>query len=581
MVGPTSARLPSLCTTFWAVLVTATPVASIAAERDNSAAASAAPQLAMVAAQTADPAAPSSIPADRLEWHIPDPASARAKMVADRDKAKQEGNKATVKFTTNVLERLEEIRRSKQVHLTLEDVIRRTLANNFTIQAVSYNPAIETTRVVEAEAVFDAVVFANANRTNTDQPTSSSLASTDAEIFTMNLGIRKLLATGTEANLQYDLRRDKQSFAFQLINPAYRSSLTFNMRQPLLRGFGLDFNRSLIVIAENNRRGSDLLFRQQVRDIVRPAVELYWRLVQARRDLVVSARELADFKAIYDYLVARKEFDITPVQIDTTKADLEFARAEFIGRRAAVFDAEDQLIAMMNDPDINLVDDVELIPREFPFLGRIVVDPVAEVQTALDNRPEIKGQELAIASAKVSVGRAENAELPRFDLTFSTTIAGLAGNADRSFDKMTSGNFIDYFVGVEFEVPIGNRGPRAGRRRAELQHAQAVAQLRETFEQVILDVNRAVRLLQTNYDQIAPGFASVEARGREVRSLVARAERKDHNTLRSELAARRSLAGSRRAVLNAMVQYAIAIIDLERAKGTLLPYFGIVIPTED
>ena len=176
--------------------------------------------------------------------------------------------------------------------------------------------------------------------------------------------------------------------------------------------------------------------------------------------------------------------------------------------------------------------------------------------------------------------RAKNFELPRLDATFRYEVDGLAGSADRAFDEMTGSNFISYFVGVEFELPIGNRGPRAFHQRARLQYLQAETALRDLFEQIILDVNESARGLHTTFDQIRPSFESVEARERQVDSLVARAERKDFNTLNNELSARQSLASSRRAMLNAIVEFNIAIIDLERSKGTLLRYNNVVIPAE-
>ena len=129
-------------------------------------------------------------------------------------------------------------------------------------------------------------------------------------------------------------------------------------------------------------------------------------------------------------------------------------------------------------------------------------------------------------------------------------------------------------------MPIGNRGPRAGATRAMLQHRQAEAALKARFEEVILDVNTSVRAVESAHDQLAPRFASVEARGQEVDSIVARAERKDINTLNSELAAREGLAADRRTMLNAMVEYNIAIIDLERAKGTRLHYYNVQLYNE-
>ncbi len=522
----------------------------------------------------------SAIPLERLRWHVPDPDADRQAAFDRLAKLEQEGDKAAVAQIKRVIERVDAIRREKQIHLSLEEVLRRTLENSYAIQVLSYNPAIETTRVVEAEAAFDAVFFTDIVKNKIDRPSGNELISTDLDLFNSSYGVRKLLPTGMSVSGAYQLNRTKSAISFQQINPEYTSNFVFDMRQPLLRGFGIDYNRSLIIVAKNDRRIADHAFRRQVRDTLRQVEEFYWRLVQARRDIVTSARLLSEFETIYDYLAARESFDITPVQIAATRANLEQSKFDFVRRKAAVFDAEDQLTAGMNWDEVNLADDIEIIPDDSPKMARIIVDRLAEAQSALDHRPEIKEQELRVENAKILVGRAKNEELPRFDLTFRQTYDGLAGNADRSFDELTRMNFIEYFIGVEFEVPIGNRGPRAAHKRAVLQHAQAVAALKQVFEEVIFDVNVATRALGTSYDQILPSFEAAEAREREVNLAVARAERKDYNTLVNELNARQSLATARRAMIASIVDYNIAIIDLERAKGTLLEYNNVLIPDE-
>ena len=155
---------------------------------------------------------------------------------------------------------------------------------------------------------------------------------------------------------------------------------------------------------------------------------------------------------------------------------------------------------------------------------------------------------------------------------------GLASSAYRAFSDSTTYNFIEYLISIQFRLPIGNRGPRAQTKIAELLYSQDAALLRDLYDRVVLDVNARIRKLNTNFAQIASSFESAEARDREVESIVARAERKDMNTLNSELAARRQRAVARTAMLNSMVEYNIAIIELERAKGTLLRYNNVVLP---
>jgi len=537
-------------------------------------------QPALTNQQVGDPLRHEYIPAERIQWHVADPTAAAEEARAALEKARQANHTSAVTYQERVLEGIASIQRDRQVRLTLEDVVRRTLANNFSIKIAQYDPAINTALIVQAEAFFDAVFLTSVNRANIDRPSGSQLTSTDVDQTNFTTGITKLLPTGATVSGRYNLRRTKQAFAFQLVNPEYFSAFTLELQQPLLRDFGLDFNHSLIVQGRILKDSSELVFRQQAMDTLREVEDLYWRLMQARRDVVITAKLVAEFEEIYEYLVARQGFDITPVQIEATKADLELARADFISRRSAVLNLEDELLSRVNDPALNLVDHPELIPVDIPILQELIVDPVSEVQTALNHRTEIQGFELLVAKLKIDIDRERNAELPRFDLTFSATYDGLASNADRSFDKMTAGNFIEYFVGVVLETPIGNRGPRARRREAELKYAQEKVKLQKQIEDVIREVNLAVRGLETSYDLIAPTFESAEARESEVRSIVAREERKDFNTLINELSARQRLVGIRRSMLDVMVDYNVAIINLERAKGTLLEYNNVVLPAD-
>lgn len=519
-----------------------------------------------------------TVPPNLFDWHLPDPDANREQARRDLEEAEAAGKTARIRFITRTRELVESIHRSVQLRLSLEDVIRRTLENNYFIETQRFNPAVETTRLVEAEAAFDAVFFTNVQKSNIDRPTGSQLVSTDFDSLDVTAGVRKILPSGMSVSGSYRLGRTKTTLVFQQINPEYTTNFVLEMRQPLLRGFGIDANRAIIRVRRNDRRISEHVFRRQVRDKLREVEELYWRLVQARRDVMVSARLVTEFEQILAYLDARRDFDIIPVNLAATEANLAQTRADFIRRVAGVFDAEDRLIAAMNAEDVDLADDTEIVPTDVPLMTRVQTDRLAAVQSAIQHRAEINEQRLRVINAKINVGSLKNAELPKLDLTFRQTVDGLAGNADGAFDEASRFKFIEYFIGIEFEVPVGNRGPRAAHHRASLQHAQQIAGLKQAFEEVILDVNLAKRRLDTTYDQIAPSFDSAQAREREVASIVARAERKDLNTLNSELNARQSLATSRRNMLSAMVEYNIAIIDLERAKGTLLSYNNIVIP---
>lgn len=505
---------------------------------------------------------------------IPDPEVRRAEVARRLEEAVSEKERD---FLQAYLGRLDAVRRPSQVRLSLREVIERTLANNYAVLGSSYGPAIDSARIVQAEAAFDALYFFNFTNNEQDRPSASELASTVSTVRRFDTGVRKLLATGTQAEIAYAWTRTESNLVFQTLNPAYDNNFVVTLRQPLLRGFGLDFNRSTINIRKNDRRISFQQFRRQVRDTLQQAEDSLWLLVQARRALTVDADLLYETEKILSIYEARAKvgFDVYKAQLGQIRSRYATREAAFVEARNNVKDAEDRLKNVMNDPQINLAADMELIPADLPWAEPLVLDRLGEIQTALDNRSELKEARLLVENARISIDAAKNQALPRFDLTFRYTVDGLGESADDAFDQLTMNDFHEYFVGVEFEWPIGNRGPRALIRQSRLQHYQAIAEVKRLIEQIALQVNLAMRGVINNYEQLRPNTEAILAALDSLGALRAREETKDPAQLETELGLQDAVANSRLALLQSAVDYNRATTALQAAKGVLLGYYNV------
>jgi outer membrane protein TolC len=520
-----------------------------------------------------------------LAHHLADPSDERVTAAKLRDEApkNQDGElNSEGKYHQQIITYVDRIRRSDQMKISLQEAIARMLLNNYAIKVSGFDPAISATEIVEAEAAFDATYFLNITNDKGDVPSPSpELSGTNTEAFNLTTGFAKLLPTGLQATTYYSWTRRASDSIFQALNPAHFNQLVFELRQPLLRGFGIDFNRTQINTSKNNRLITVQQFKAEVRDRLRDVEQAYWFLLQARRNVTVTARLLSSFEQIYDFLKMRGEYDAYAVQLALTASRVEAIKSQFYEIINRVYDTEDQLKALMNDPDIPLSRSIELIPTNMPIQDGIIVDPIGEVQTALEHREELKQAELQVENARIFLGAAKNQLMPRFDLTFRYTVDGLGGHADDAFDDVTRHDFTEYFVGVEFEYPLGNRAAESRHKRARHQLSKAEAAVQQVLEAIILEVNVAVRDLQTQYNRMLPSYLSVVAAEDDVKARIARQEKKDPLTLEAELGARQSLAGSRAELLQVMVGYSTSITNLEGAKGTLLDYNNVVLSEDD
>lgn len=536
-------------------------------------------QIAELRRQLADPRNLSEVLAADLARRLADIGA--NDRLTDQQKAEQQQEKQRIHEARmpGILERIKVLDRPRQVQLAFADALRRTLVNNYALAAQGYNPAIQSARIVEAEAMFDEVFFVNFNNTKQDRPSSSELESNNSQVRTFESGIRKLLSTGMTVQASYALNRSETDLVFQTFNPTYFNSFIVQFQQPLLRGFGLDYNRAKIEIAKIDQEMSVERLRRDVREVLYNVEQAYWQLFQTRRTIGILSQLLSDLEIIHRDLEKRLKagYDVYRVQLSFTASRIERHEAEFIGAVNRVHDAEDALKRLMNDPDLNLSESIEIIPIDLPSIEPIVLDQVGEVATGLSHREDLREAKLAIEKAQIAVGVAKNQALPKLDLLFRYVVDGLGTNADRAFSQLSENDFHEYVLGLQFEWPIGNRGPEAVVRQTRLQQAQALAAYRDVIENAIMEIQQAIRGIQTESDQIGPSYRYVMSSEDWVDATKAREERRDPPTLQIELDSFEALSASRRLLLDTLVRYNLAITNLERQKGTLLDYNNIVV----
>jgi len=177
------------------------------------------------------------------------------------------------------------------IRLSLDDAIRRALANNLDIRVVSFDPAISREELIQAEAVFDAVVFGS--YTYSDQEARmNNVAVTPVEVQTKEheavIGVRKRLQSGADVLLSHSFTRNWSDSFGRRYRSDYEVLSALEITQPLLRDAWVDVNRASIRIAKLNRKITRAAFRQRVEEIITQVISTYWVLAQAHREVEIQ-----------------------------------------------------------------------------------------------------------------------------------------------------------------------------------------------------------------------------------------------------------------------------------------------------
>jgi len=472
-----------------------------------------------------------------------------------------------------------------KVRLSLEEGVRRTLKSSLDIQVASFSPAIAETDILAAESVFDAAWFLRGSLDNTDTPVSSFLAAGGAGALMqdnrlVSTGITKQFATGGTISVSENLDYLRSNSTF-VTSPSYATNFMVELTQPLLRDMGLDANKAQIYVASHSRDATVEDFRREVMDVLLELEGVYWHLAFAHRDVEVRKRSLALAREVYRKEQSRAEAKMArKLEVSRARAAVASRMAELIFAENEVRNLSDKLKNIMNDPELKLTDQVLIVPSDEPHKTAPRIELSSGVVRALEMRPELRGLRSQIRAAEVSRRFFRNQLLPRVDLSFAWRRNSLGGRSDDAFSDQLTGKFTDYITALSVEVPIGNRKAEAEHRKSKLEHDQAVLLLENLTQDVILEVNTAVRQVETALEEIT---ATGEARIAMKDTLDGERARYEVGDVTNEelLRAQRDLEEAERNELRAVTALNTAIINLERAKGTLLDYNNVTVLPKD
>lgn len=467
------------------------------------------------------------------------------------------------------------------LHLSLQESIQLALKHNLDIAIEGFNPQIRDEEVMVERAVFDPSAFVEGDVTNSATPNRSLLAGVTVSrdlAANFNLGFRQKLPTGGSYEFRFNNNRDDSNARFLQppggINPAYASDVTITLTQPLLKGFGIDINLTRVRIAQNNRGISQENLRARANGVITDVEGAYWDLVAAIQNLEVQRRSLRLAKELMELNKARVRAGVAaPVEVTQAEAEAAAREKDVIQAEKGVKDAEDRLKLILNIPD-DRIWGLDILPSDMPPFKVEPVDLPRSLEEALSKRPEVQKAKIDIQSRDLNLRLARNQLLPRLDLQGSVGVNGLNGAYSGNLDKLVSGDFNTFSVGVVLEVPIGNRAARANFLKAKLEADQAQTSLRSIERTIVTEVREAVRRVEAATKVVN---ATREARRLAEEQLRVEQKRLEAGvtTTFNVLRFQRDLTEAQANEVTAIAEYNKSLANLEKVKGTILEKYKL------
>jgi outer membrane protein TolC len=365
----------------------------------------------------------------------------------------------------------------------------------------------------------------------------------------------------------------------------------------LLNGFGLGPNLRFLRIAKNDKKISDLAFKDQVITTVTLIEEIYWDLVNAYQDEQVKTRS-RDFaqKTLED---TKKQFDLQAVPaIDVMRAETEVAnRDQELTVAKTNLQLEQSLMknAVTKSLDDPVLEEMPVVPTDTAEVQGQQTFPAVEdlISEALKNSPTLSETAINLENQVISRKALRNNLLPSLTAVGFYGGSGLAGEPNPNYSlgpnpvavppafggalsNAYNNSSPTYYAGLNLSIPLRNRVARADQFRAELEYRQNELYAQQTKKQIRLNVRNAEYTVEQSVARVAAA-----TKGRDLAQKTFEIDTQEQQlgagSIYQTLTAQRDLSIAQSALVTAQTAYERAKVDLDKAVGTTLEHVGISI----
>jgi len=489
--------------------------------------------------------------------------------------------------------------------LALDEALERALSRNFAIaiERESYSAAASVVR--REQGAYDFELGWGASFEKLTDPVNSLLSGAptgsvapDLKSLDIDASLSRLLPSGGSVSFLASGGRARTNSSFALLSPSYMSSLSIEVRQPLLRNRAIDVVRRRIRVARSERDRSLAGLKRAVADTLAAVEVAYWNLTAAQREVEVRDAAVVLAAQQLDETRARIRAGTLPENEEAQpRAELERRKGEEFSAREQASRAENALKALILDAGDDPLWGLRLVASD-QAEGQAVSLDVAAALASGETRPEIDEAKAGLASRTIDLRGARDEVKPRLDAYASYARRGLAGTLNpaaqpiagqpivfpgaldglfaRSLGTLADGLYPDLRIGLSLTVPIGNRAAKAGVAIAEAEERRAAADLARVRQAVRVEVLNAGAAVDVTSERIGAARAAREAAEVQFRSEQERfAVGMSTNFL--VLTRQNDLSRARLEEIQALSDHRKALTELQRASGRLLKERHVVV----
>jgi outer membrane protein len=463
--------------------------------------------------------------------------------------------------------------------ISLQAAIEEALAHNFDVQIQRYLPELARFSLEGAYSGWDPVFMASGQHNYSLSPGGLNPygnqvyngAETESDNFSM--GLSGLTPWG----LTYSLTGNASDALGSTPGPLPDERLPFEnstanaavsqLRQPLLKNFWIDSTRATILINRNRLKYSEFAVRLQMMTTIAQVEQAYYNLIFARENVRVqeTALQLAE-RLLWENKKKVEVGQLAPLDEKQAESQVATSRADLLATQSALDSQENVLKSLITDNYTSL-HDVRLIPAENLVAVPVVINLQDSWAKAMELRPDLAQARLDVQRSQITVRLDRNQLLPQLDLVGQYGYSGSGREFSGAIGQISDRANPYWYYGASVSYPIGNIAARNNYKAAKVQKAQSQLVLEQKKQGVLIAVDDAVKLVQTDFARVQ---ATHEARLFAEAALEAEQKKLENGKSTSffVLQFQRDLTSAKFQEIQALAEYNNALAQLAFQEGT-------------
>jgi outer membrane protein TolC len=441
---------------------------------------------------------------------------------------------------------------------------------------------------VGASGNFDPTLNINFSYDRITSPLNSTVVSGASSVFgettAFTTNYAQLFPLGTNYSLTLNGQQQNSTQRNLIFNPASVTRFALGVNQPLLNGFGRLYNQRYILVAKNNTDVADVIFKLQVINTAVAVENACWDLAAYRENVRVAEQALAVAQQLYKDNRMRLEIG-TMSPLDVTSAESEVAaRSRDLTVAATNLQLQEATLKSMLVKKVDSKLDAVRISIKDPMPQPKASD-IPEVEKALAGamkaRPELQQAEFNLKNQDISVAFTNKTLSPALSVFGFYAGSGLQGTSAQAetgmagaFGQSFKAEYPEYAGGLSMSIPLRNRAAQADNLRSQIEKNQLLIDRQRTRNTTALEVQKAIIGLIQGKAQVEAAQKATSL-AREIWEGEKSKLEEGASTSYQVILRERDFTGAQQAEVSAMVAYAKALVEMDRAGGMTLDHNGI------